>query len=70
MSGLQSTLSELLHHNLELCSKSFTLGNAQASLALLSLNHDFAAIDDVQALLGFEDVLSIHVVDDSFLSIL
>ena len=42
---------ELLNHNLELCSSSFTFGIVQASLALLLLNHDLLTILDVDALL-------------------
>ena len=39
-----------LNHNLELRSSSFTFGRVQASLALPSLNHDLASIDDINAL--------------------
>ena len=40
----------LFNHDLELRSSSFPFGRAQASLALLSLNHDLAAVIDIETL--------------------
>ena len=49
----------LFYHDLELRSSSFPFGRAQASLPLLSLNHDLAAIIHVDAgLRGLADELA------------
>ena len=52
----------LLYQNPELCSSSFTFGRAQASLAILSLNHDLATIPDVEAICGLVYALTVQVV--------
>ena len=41
---------ELLNHNLELRSSSFTFGRTRTSSVLHSLNHDLFTVDDVDAL--------------------
>ena len=49
----QKTVFVLFHDTVELRSKSFTFGITRASSVPLSLNQDFLAVVDVDALLGF-----------------
>ena len=53
----------LLHHDLELCSSSFTFGRTRTSSVLHSLNHDLFAIDNVDTLRGILHLAALDVVD-------
>ena len=50
----------LSNHDIELRSSSFMFGRTQASLVLLSLNHDLVTITDVKALARLGNALALQ----------
>ena len=48
---------------LSLSSSSFPFGRAQASLALLSLNHDLVTIDDIESAAGVSHLTALEIIE-------